>query len=118
MRNKHYKAVKMTIANIISLVALSFSIVFSVCSMFFSIRGNKRTDTKDIESRARENAELNCKLDIISKNTADIKYDISAVKKDVQAHGEKIVELDASVKSAHHRIDGIETRLNNKEATP
>lgn len=108
----------MTIANIISLVALSFSIMFGICSMLFSIRGNKRTDTKDIESRARENAELNCKLDIISKNTADIKYDISTVKKDVQAHGEKIVEIDASVKSAHHRIDGIEIRLNNKEVTP
>lgn len=36
----------MTIANIISLVALSFSIVFSVCSMFFLFAGTNEQTQK------------------------------------------------------------------------
>ena len=47
--------------------------------------------------------------------TQDILYDVSSVKKDVQKHAEKIIEIEASAKQAHHRLDGLEDRLNARE---
>lgn len=100
-------------------IEVSTAIVISIISLLFTVynglRGNKRTDTKDIEERTRERTELNVKLDFISANMQDIKDQISSVVKDVQNHGVKIAELEQSTRSAHHRIDGLEKRINNKE---
>lgn len=93
---------------LISAVSVAFAI-------FFGLKNNKRADTKEIEERTRDRAELNLKLDFISKQTNEIKEQISSLVKEVQNHGEKIAELQQSTKSAHHRIDTIEQRLNEKE---
>lgn len=100
-------------------IEISAAIVISVLSLSFSIymglKGNKRTDTKDIEERTKERTELNVKLDFIASNMQDIKEQISSLVKDVQNHGVKIAELEQSTRSAHHRLDGIEQRLNKED---
>lgn len=93
---------------LISAVSVAFAI-------FFGLKNNKRADAKEIEEKTRDRAELNLKLDFISKQTNEIKEQISSLVKEVQNHGEKIAELQQSTKSAHHRIDTIEQRLNEKE---
>lgn len=105
----------METSTIISIIGLIISGISVLAVLYFNLRSNKKTDVKDIEERVAERTELNCKLDMINKNTNDIKYDISAVKKDVQKHGEKLVELDSSVRSAHHRLDTIESRINRND---
>jgi hypothetical protein len=45
------------------------------------------------------------KLDNISQNVNDIKYDISATKKEVRDLTERVVTVEQSTKSAHHRLD-------------
>ena len=98
---------KIEVALIISCLSVAFSI-------YFGLKSSKRTDIKDIEEKVAENTKINMKLDEINRNTNDIKYDITSVKKDIQKHSEQLILLDASSKSAHHRIDGIEDRLNGK----
>lgn len=96
------------IALLISLVSVSFAI-------FFGMKNAKRGDVKDIEQRVAERTETNMKLDEIGRNVQDIKYDITATKNEVKALGERIVSVEQSTKSLHHRVDTVESRLNMKK---
>ena len=96
-------------------IALLISIV-SVCfSVFFGLKNNKRSDTKDIEERVKENTRINMKLDSIASNTTEIKNEVSEMRKEINLHGDRIIKVEESVKSAHHRLDGLEKRLNGEE---
>lgn len=91
-------------------VALIISVLSVAFSIFFGLKSGKRADSEAIESKARESATVNVKLDEIGKNVQDIKYDISATKREVQQLSDRIIVVEQSVKSAHHRLDGIEER--------
>ncbi len=96
-------------------IALLISIV-SVCfSVFFGLKNNKRSDTKDIEERVKENTRINMKLDSIASNTTEIKNEVSEMRREINSHGDRIIKVEESVKSAHHRLDGLEKRLNGEE---
>lgn len=96
-------------------IALLISIV-SVCfSVFFGLKNNKRSDTKDIEERVKENTRINMKLDNIASNTTEIKNEVSEMRREINSHGDRIIKVEESVKSAHHRLDGLEKRLNGEE---
>lgn len=105
----------MTLPIVISIMAVIASIVSVAAMIYFNSKNSKHTDVKDIEQRVAERTEVNLKLDTINQNTQEIRYDVSAVKKDVQKHAEKIVEIEASARQAHHRLDGLEDRLNARE---
>lgn len=93
-------------------IEISTAIIISVLSLGFSVfiglKNSKRTDTKDIEERVKENTRINMKLDGITSNTAEIKAELSEMRKEINSHDSRIVKIEESVKSAHHRIDGIE----------
>ena len=93
-------------------VALLISIVSVVFSVYFGLKNSKRTDTKDIEERVKENTRINVKLDNITQTTQEIKSEISSMREDIKSHNDRLIKLEESVKSAHHRIDGIEERMN------
>lgn len=102
-------------ATTISIIGVVISAI-SVCAViYFNSKNSKHTDEKEIRERIEEQTRVNLKLDEINRNTTDIKYDVSAVKKDVQAHGDRIIKVEESVKSAHHRLDTIENRLNKED---
>jgi len=90
---------------VISLAAVIVSIVSVVCSIVFSSKSNKRTDTKEIEERVKENTRINFKLDNIADSIKDVRKDLSDVRTEIQQHNDKIIKLEESTKSAHHRID-------------
>ena len=53
-------------------IALLISIV-SVCfSVFFGLKNTKRSDTKDIEERVKDNKRINMKLDNNTSKTTEI----------------------------------------------
>lgn len=96
-------------------IALLISIV-SVCfSVYFGLKNNKRTATKEIEERVKENTRINTKLDNICQDTREIKTEISEMRKSINSHDSKIATLEASCKSAHHRIDSLENHISGKE---
>lgn len=102
--------IQVSAAIIISVLSLGFSV-------FMGLKSDKRTDTKDIEERVKENTRINMKLDAISTNTTDIKNEVLEMRKEINSHDGRIVKVEESVKSAHHRLDGLEERLNeHKEA--
>ena len=86
----------------ISLLLTGISVAFAI---FFGLKSNRRNDVKDIEERAANNAKVNMKLDTISVAVNDIKYDITATRNEVKDLRERVVSVEQSTKSAHHRLD-------------
>jgi peptidoglycan hydrolase CwlO-like protein len=93
---------------IISALALSFSI-------YMGIRNNRKDDAKDITDKVERDTKINCKLDEISSDVKDIKFDISATKNKVDDIDKRLVVVEQSTKSAHHRIDRIEGKETRKD---
>ena len=89
--------IEVSTAIIISVLSLGFSV-------FMGLKSNKRTDAKDIEERVKENTRINMKLDAISNNTTDIKNEVSEMRKEINSHDSRIVKVEESVKSLHHRF--------------
>lgn len=93
-------------------VALLISFVSVAFSVYFGLKNSRRTDTKDIEERVKENTRINTKLDSIGQTTQEIKTEISSMREDIKSHNDRLIKLEESCKSAHHRIDGLEERIN------
>ena len=96
-------------------VALLISMVSVAFSVYFGLKNSKRTDTKDIEDRVKENTRINMKLDAILDTINDMKNERSEMTKKLAEHDSMIAKIESSAASAHHRLDGIEERLNGKE---
>jgi len=92
------------------------AVCISFCALCFSVwmglKGNRRTDTKEIEERTKANTSINIKLDDISITTKDIKLELASVRRDIQQQNERLIRLEESNKSAHKRIDNLENRVN------
>lgn len=97
----------------ISVLAGIVSVAFAI---YFGLKSNHRSDVQDIEDRAANNAKVNMKLDIISSAVNDIKYDISATKKEVKDLTERVVSVEQSAKSAHHRLDDFLGKVDKADA--
>ena len=105
----------MPVAIIISIISVTFSIFFGIVSLVLNIKNNRRTDNSDLEDRVRENTRINMKLDAISSNTKDIKDEVVEMRKELNSHDNRIIKVEESVKSLHHRIDEMEARLNESK---
>lgn len=94
---------------IISALALSFSI-------YMGIRNNRKDDAKDITDKVERDTKINCKLDEISSDVKDIKFDISATKTKVDDIDKRLIVVEQSSKAAHHRIDRLEGKEVKQDA--
>ena len=87
---------------------LEISHVISLCSLLIAafalyrnIRGDTRTDAGQLTT-------LIVKLEGIAGDTKEIKSDMKDVKSDMDRMKEKLTLNEASVKSAHKRIDYLQ----------
>lgn len=100
--------------NEISIAAIC-TIIGAVCAVTGAVIGYKtfqkasEKDTKDeVKEDTRCNTMLESKLDYVSKGVDDIRLDIKAQDRKTSEIVERVARVEESVKSAHHRIDGIE----------
>lgn len=89
-------------------VTILISVVSVAFAIYFGLKSNRRNDIKDIQEKAERDTRINIKLDDISGDVKDVKYDISSVKKQVGDIDRRLIIVEQSAKSAHHRIDRIE----------
>ena len=81
-----------------------------ICTLLGAIIGYltyKRNSNKDIQEGASRQTAVNTKLDYISKGVDDIRIDIKAQDKRITDLAERMVRVEESTKSAHHRIDEL-----------
>lgn len=90
----------MSIEAIVSLVIATFALLFTALSF-------KRTQDQDTGESAAERATMTADIRYIRASIDDIKLDNKQIKSDVGDLKTKVVELEASTKSAHKRIDDI-----------
>lgn len=97
--------------NLITVLISASALLFSVFSWF---KNSGKVDQKEIIERTKENTTINMKLDSILSTIADIKNDYTQIRKELLDQDKRIVKVEDSARSAHHRLDGIDNRLNIK----
>ena len=105
----------MSIALVISIIAVCVSLAATIISLVFNLKNSKNTDTREIEERVKENTRINMKLDNIGSDVKDVKADIISMRDEMKTHNDRIIKVEESAKQAHHRLDAIEKRLNAME---
>ena len=105
----------MSIASVISIIAVCVSLASVIIALVFNLKSSKKTDTREIEERVKENTRINMKLDNISPDIKDVKADINSMRDEMKTHNDRIIKVEESAKQAHHRLDAIEKRLNSME---
>lgn len=84
------------------------TVISVIAAVYFAYRSNTRADHDDVSKKAQMDAILSEKLDSISGDTKEIRKEISDVKVKVNDLSERVVIVEQSTKSAHHRLDRYE----------
>lgn len=87
---------------------ISLALICTVLGALIGIATFSRNRDKDIKKDTKEEAETKAKLDYISKGVDDIRIDFKAQQRDMQELKERVIKNEASIKSAHKRIDSLE----------
>jgi septal ring factor EnvC (AmiA/AmiB activator) len=96
-------------------VAVLISMVSVAFSVYFGLKNNKRSDTKEIEERVRQDTIINTKLDSISQSIQEIKADIASMHSELNSHNDRLIVVEQSIKSAHKRLDSLEKKLSEEK---
>lgn len=84
------------------------TIISVAAAVYFAFRNNTRADTDEVRKNAQADAVLSQKLDSISDDTREIRKEITDVKVKVNDLSERVIIVEQSAKSAHHRLDRYE----------
>lgn len=79
-----------------------------VAAVYFASRSNTRADNNEVRTQAQTDAVFSQKLDSISDDTREIRKEITDVKVKVNDLSERVIIVEQSAKSAHHRLDRYE----------
>lgn len=80
-----------------------------IAAVYFAAKNWGRNSNSDVSSEAQFKATMTEKLDGISEDTKEIKKEITDVKTKVSDLSERVVIVEQSTKSAHHRLDLFES---------
>jgi uncharacterized protein YlxW (UPF0749 family) len=84
------------------------SLVIAFCALLFTALSFRRTQTQDTSASATERATMTADVRYIRQSIDEIKLENRAIQKDVTDLKTKVVEVEASVKSAHKRLDDMQ----------
>ena len=79
-----------------------------VAAVYFAFKSNSRANNDEVSKKAQVDAILSQKLYSISDDTKEIRKEITDVKVKVNELSERVVMVEQSTKSAHHRLDRYE----------
>lgn len=94
-------------------IALGISLIGLIASVYFSGRKSKKADIDDAVRQAELNARINAKLDSIAADVRETAKNVDRLREEIAEHGNRIVAVEQSAKSAHHRIDEL-IKLHNQ----
>ena len=90
----------MTIETIVAIIVPLLALAFTAMSF-------RRTENHDTAASATERATLTADVRYIRSSIDEIKLENKAIQKDVSDLTKKLVEVEASTREAHRRIDDI-----------
>lgn len=83
------------------------SLVLAFCALLFTALSFRRTQNQDTSASATERATMTADITYIRSSIDEIKVDNKVIQKDVSDLKAKVVEIEASTKSAHKRLDDL-----------
>ena len=83
------------------------SLVIAFCALLFTGLNYKRSQNQDTTASATERATMTADVRYIRTSIDEIKLENRAIQKDVGELKTKVVEIEASTKSAHKRLDDM-----------
>ena len=83
------------------------AIVVPLIALIFTALTFKKNADKDTGATAAERATMNANISYIRSSIDEIKLDNKTIQKDVSELTKKVVEVEASAKSAHKRLDDL-----------
>lgn len=95
------------------IIAVIIAALGFLASVYYSNRAGKKQDITDAVQRAEQSARISTKLDNIASDVRDTARKVDKLREDMAEHGARIVKVEQSVKSAHHRIDEL-IKLHNQ----
>lgn len=96
----------LTITFILALVTVGCTLYNTLHSKRTSDETGEEKHIKEVTTRAVEMAKIETKLDQISADVRYIRDDVTSTKKELRELDKKVALIDASVRSAHKRMDG------------
>ena len=91
-------------------VALLISGCAVLISLIFGVSNWKRGSKQDTKTDTTQLTTVIVNLETIKDGISEIKSDMKNIKFDVQELRERVAKNEASISSAHQRIDSIEKR--------
>lgn len=94
-------------------VPILISILGLTVSAVVFITSDRRNHKKDDQKEATEMTTLIVKLENIGNGVNEIKSDMRNMRADIQDLRDRLIIVEQSTKSAHHRLDGIEGKTDS-----
>ena len=82
-------------------------LVISACALLFTALGFRRTANQDTSATAQERATMTADIRYIRQSIDEIKLENRSIRQDLTEVQTKLVEVEASAKSAHKRLDDL-----------
>lgn len=86
------------------------SVVIAFAALIFTALSFRRTSHGDTAHDATERANMTADIRYIRSSVDDIKLENKGIQRDLIDVRERLVNVEQSAKSAHHRLDQIEAR--------
>ena len=90
---------------------MSIETIVAICvpliALIFTALTFKKNADKDTGATAAERATMTANISYIRSSIDEIKLDNKSIQKDVSVISKKLVEVEASAKSAHKRLDDL-----------
>lgn len=85
-------------------------LLVGMSGVVFGYLNYKRFCKKDIAEESIDSGELKADINYIRRGVEDIRIDMKAQEKRFGELTERVARVEERAKSAHHRIDGIESK--------
>lgn len=99
--------------DVMEFLKLIITIVSVSCAFYFGIKTATRNKEIDDKKDATTLAEIATSLTSVKDSLSDIKADVKSVIAENRELRDKLIQVEQSCKSAHHRIDRIEGLSND-----
>jgi len=83
------------------------AITVPLIALAFTAMTFRRNEQKDTSAEATERATLTADVKYIRSSIDEMKVENKSIQRDVSEISKKVIEIEASAKSAHKRIDDL-----------
>lgn len=100
------------IALIVTIIGLVLTNIFAVLSHNRNTRNDVTEEIERAKQKAADNAVMRESLNSIKADTSETRAELKSLRNDLSDYSSRLVVVEQSTKSAHHRIDRIDDVLS------